>query len=96
MQIRYAGLQNVTLDREADDHQVICGAWRDEGVLQDVQNVMGTHSCKKASQEAESVLEALLQQHWSTTMAERYDLISFVNIHIGLFIDYQYICILLG
>ena len=35
----------------------------------------GTHSCNKASQKAESVLKALLQQYWSSTMAERYDLI---------------------
>ena len=44
MRLRYPGLQNALLDREADDHQVVPGAWRDDGVLQEVRNVRGASS----------------------------------------------------
>jgi len=49
MRIRYPGLQNRALDREGEDHNVIRGAWRDEGVLQDVASVTGP---TQASREA--------------------------------------------
>ncbi len=41
MRVRYPGLQNRDLDHEGNDHQIIPGAWRNEGVLQEVQNVQG-------------------------------------------------------
>ena len=44
MRIRYPGLQNVLLDREGEDHQMIPGAWRDEAVFQDMQDVRGPTS----------------------------------------------------
>ena len=75
MWIRYLGLQNVALDCEAVDHQVIRGAWRD-GVLIDVHSMMGpTQATRQAKRQ--SLLETLLQQLWSSTMAERHDLIAF-------------------
>jgi hypothetical protein len=42
MRTRYPGLQNVLLDREREDHQVVPGAWREEGILQEMNNVGGT------------------------------------------------------
>ena len=42
MCIRYSGLQNQVLDREGEDHNVIRGVWRDEGILEDVASVTGT------------------------------------------------------
>ena len=45
MRIRYLGLQNQALE----DHNVIHGAWRDEGVLEDVASVTGP---TQASREA--------------------------------------------
>ena len=41
MRKRYPTLQNSLLDHETDDHQIIRGAWRHEGVLQDMNNVTG-------------------------------------------------------
>ena len=49
MRIQYPGLQNQALDCEVDDHQVIHGVWRDEGVLEDVRTVTGP---TQASREA--------------------------------------------
>ena len=39
MRIRYPRLQNQALDHEGEDDNIICGAWRDEGVLADVASV---------------------------------------------------------
>ena len=39
MRIRYPGLQNQVLDHGGEDHNVIRGAWRDEGVLADVASM---------------------------------------------------------
>ena len=52
MWIRYPGLQNVAFDHEADVHQVIHGAWRDEGFLQDVHKVTGpTQATRQAERQ---------------------------------------------
>jgi hypothetical protein len=52
MRTHYPGLQIVALDHEADNHQLVPGAWRDEGVLQDVQAVRGpTRAAKEAKQQ---------------------------------------------
>ena len=44
MRIRYPGVQNALVDREGEDHQVVPGAWRDEQVLVEVDNVRGPTS----------------------------------------------------
>ena len=41
MRIRFPGLQNIALDLEDNDHQVIPGAWRNDRVLQEVDQVRG-------------------------------------------------------
>ena len=41
MRMRYPGLQNRDVDREGNDHDIIPGAWRNEAVLQDMQNIQG-------------------------------------------------------
>ena len=43
MRIRYRYLQNQFLDREGEDHNIICGAWRDEGVLADLAGMTGVY-----------------------------------------------------
>ena len=43
MRIRYPTLQNLDLDRERNDHQVIPGAWRNEALLQEMQNMQGSN-----------------------------------------------------
>ena len=61
MWIRYPGLQNMALDHEADDHQVIRGAWRDEGVLEDVCSVTGpTQASRQATRQ-----RVYLKQYYS-------------------------------
>lgn len=37
MRHRYQDLQNADLDREDDQHRLIPGAWRDAGVMQEVE-----------------------------------------------------------
>lgn len=37
MRLRYPGLQNLDLDQEDDDHQLVAGAWRDQAVMQEVE-----------------------------------------------------------
>ena len=49
MRIRYPGLQNQALDHDVEDHNVIRGTWRDDGVLQDVASMTGP---TQASREA--------------------------------------------
>lgn len=44
MRSRYPGIQNALLDREGDNHQVVPGAWRDEQVFEEVNNVRGPTS----------------------------------------------------
>ena len=41
MRMRYPTLQNATLDRENEDHHIIPGAWREEGSLTDMEEVVG-------------------------------------------------------
>ena len=38
MRLRYPGLQNLDLDQEDDDHQLMAGAWRDQAVMQEVED----------------------------------------------------------
>lgn len=40
MRMRFPGLQNAQLDREAPDHQLIHGPWRNAQVMEDMDNVV--------------------------------------------------------
>ena len=51
MRIRYPGIQNQYLDREGEDHNVIRGAWRDEGVLADLASVRGPTQASREAKE---------------------------------------------
>jgi len=42
MQMVYPGLQDLMVDREADDGQIILGTWTDEGVLEETPQVIAT------------------------------------------------------
>lgn len=44
MRMRYPGLQNALLDREEQDHALVPGAWREERLLQEMDNVTGPTS----------------------------------------------------
>jgi hypothetical protein len=44
MRIRYPALQNAEIDREGGNHELIPGAWRHEGVMQEVYGVQGGNS----------------------------------------------------
>jgi len=35
--MRYPNLQNIDVDQEDDDHQLIPGAWRNNAVMQEVE-----------------------------------------------------------
>ena len=59
MRIRYPGLQNQFLDCEGEDHNVIPGAWRDEGVLADLASVTGPTQASREAK-AQSLLKTLL------------------------------------
>jgi hypothetical protein len=47
MRIHYPRLKITALDREADDRQVIVGAWRDKGIPQDVHDTTGPNAATK-------------------------------------------------
>ncbi len=51
MRIRYPGVQNNLVDREGPDMQLIPGAWRDEGVMRDIDNVQGGNVATKAQEQ---------------------------------------------
>jgi hypothetical protein len=52
MRIRNPGAQHEPVDREADNHEVIPGAWRADAVLEDVNAVRGpTRAAKEAKQQ---------------------------------------------
>jgi hypothetical protein len=55
--MRYPGLQNAALDREADDHQVVPGAWRDDRVLQEVRDVRGPTVAAREAKEVRVYLK---------------------------------------
>jgi hypothetical protein len=52
MRIRYPAIQNGIVDQEGEDRRVIPGAWRDEGVLREVEAMRGpTRAAKAAKQQ---------------------------------------------
>lgn len=65
MRIRYPGLQNQVLDCEGEEHQLIPGAWRNQGVLDDVANVTAP---TQASREAKRQ-RVYLKHYYSTVGA---------------------------
>ena len=56
MHIRYPALQNAALDREVEDHQISRGAWRDDAVLVDVRNTIGSTPATKQGKRQKVVL----------------------------------------
>lgn len=39
--VRYPGQQNALLDREGDNHELLPGEWRQEGVMHEMDQVAG-------------------------------------------------------
>lgn len=61
MRMLYPTLQNATLDRENGDHHIIPGAWRDEGSLADMEEVIGGNRESRQERQQGFVDEALFQ-----------------------------------
>ena len=51
MRLRYSGLQNLDLDREGNNHKLILGPWRDDGVLQEMQIVQGGNAATRQAKQ---------------------------------------------
>ena len=65
MRIRYPGQQNVALDWEVDDHQVIRGALRDEGLPQDVRDVTGPNAATREAKKQRVYLKHYYNDIWA-------------------------------
>ena len=57
MRARYPGLQNAALDAEANDHQIIPGAWRDDVPLLGLHNNRARNTGNRAGKEQRDYLK---------------------------------------
>ncbi len=53
MRARYPGQQNALLDVEDEDHNIIPGAWRQEGMLEELQRIGGNRMTREAKRQRE-------------------------------------------
>ena len=57
MQIRYPSVQNADLDREDEDHNLVPGAWRQDGQLLGFFDA-GMHNMGRAAKDQRDYLKA--------------------------------------
>jgi hypothetical protein len=61
---RNPGQQNLLLDREGDNHKLVPGEWRHEGVMQEMEQVSGATRVNKRAKK-----QRIYLKHYLNTVA---------------------------